>query len=569
MKSIFSKTTALLLSALLGCAVSSCENNKGGETPIPSNSEVKLTFVERSADNIIVDVTPLEGTTRYAVYPMESATYDAEYSASANDAAGWIASTIGQDPTTVEYTAEVHSAAARVELGLSSTLKPETAYTVLAFPINESNQLSGKVATLKVTTDSPLGSLVSVTVSDIEFDNAYVQVDAGTFTGNYIVAPFSADGFQEQFGGDFTKAAEAIVAIELDEYGTDLGAVGNGLVYNTDANFYLIDANWIIRSQTDYYVIAFGVEPNGTIVGEVIHSELFTTPKAPEMSFQISTTSITNTSANVIVTPSDNTMEYFVTVLEAKVVEGRTDQEIIENFENYHGPAISAELVRGQVQAQLKELKQGTEYKTFVMGYSSIHGRTTELITKSFTTLGEADPVLDPPTSVTIPDVEFGTLVVTHPDAFYCNFTATSLNEGMKYILMVLPTAEFNSYPSHEELIIANMNFFEEYSFTALTTFQNILPFVAFGGSSNSTFSELTASTEYTMFAYGIDITTAQPLTKVATTQFTTLSEEESSEENLPDTAAPALPTAVERPAPMSLTTEFTSISNPIVQRVK
>ncbi len=516
MKKIYS-IIIILMTVVATALVSSCN------TPEPHKEEAGVEVLVKSStyDNIIIETTQKGNTDLYAIYLMKTEVYYNDFSSLPEKAAEWIISNEINKLANLEPNDKIlFSGNKTIELGSITEVEASLSYHIIGFALKD-GKVTGDVSTVIAETTELPNRVSSVVVSEVTIDNARIQVDAGKFAENYYIAPFTTEGFEEEYNSDYRKVAETILAYEK-EFGRTSFNVDGKTIFNGDADFYLYESGWMIRANTEYFIVAFAVSKEGELVGEVVNSEIFKTESFYDMSFLIDITDVTDNTAKVIVTPSDPERTFFFHIIEKGIIADKTPDEAIENFMNFYGASMEQYVYAGQNTFTVRELKPGREYLVYVVGYSPIHYVTSTVFSDKFTTTGDATPYLEVPTSITIPNVDFGTLEITEIGSNHCNFTSTPNDLNMKYILMARPTEEFENYKSDEDLMIANLEFYRDFGFTILTSFEDILPEVTFRGSSSSTFAELKPSTHYTVLAYGIDVTTGQPLTSILRTTFET-----------------------------------------------
>lgn len=143
-----------------------------------------------------------------------------------------------------------------------------------------------------------------------------------------------------------------------------------------------------LKPDTEYLVLVFGVSSSGERTTKITSMKCRTTEVRPvDMKFDIDVTNITSSSANVVVTPSDNSQMYF---WECYHYDEYTAAGTDENFIQY---AISKAVSEGSFETRKGQtidvldngfLRSNNKYIIFAFGYAG--GVTTPLFKKEFTT---------------------------------------------------------------------------------------------------------------------------------------------------------------------------------------
>ncbi|MFI3285957.1 MAG: hypothetical protein R3Y08_04815 [Rikenellaceae bacterium] len=528
MKKLLLPLLTLLL--VVGCKK---ENTTGNEGNSADDQIVTLAIEDIDSDDIKIQATPSEGIERYIVYPLTEDQFNIDFLGDESFAVNGILDIVDIDASDSEVT--LFDKVATVSMSAIREIENGINYTIFAFGIDATNKLYGEVNYIDATLaekKSPTG-LGEITVSDVTYNDARVRVDANGWEGNYYVAPISKMVIDSLLDGDKVAFMELMLTEELENYGTDFSVVDNMYIFNGDADFSLHeDTKWLVVANTEYYMAAVGVDDQGARTTDVISTPLFCTAETPEVSFEISAENVTEGSVDVTYTPSIPGVDYFFSIVEWEVVKDKTDEQIITNFINYHGEYIEEFVTNDTLATQISSLKSGTDYMLVAFSYDKYNGSTGELYNTRFVTTGEPSLVLQVPTEVTIPDVDFGEINVFGIGGNFCMFSVDRNDKSMRYFPMVVTAESFNAIATDEERIINDLKYFNDYAFTVMYSFADILNEVSYSGDTQySSFSDLEPLTDYVMYAFGIDILTAQPASKIVKLEFTTGEEDEEEEE--------------------------------------
>lgn len=523
----------LLLAMIL--VVSCNKENVDNKNNVVISGEVVLSVESITEDDVTINATPSEEVTQFVVYPLTKEEYLTDYLFDDEDAANGIIKLLGSQISATANGVTTFDSETVVSLSAIRELKLETEYTFIAFGINQNCAISSEITTLEVTSHEQRDGVAEIAVSEITHNDAKIEVKVEDgWDGNYYIAPLALDVIDTQFNGDPEALLDAIITEERDEYKTDFSQVDGIYIFNGDASFNLLyETNWLVIADTDYYMAAVGVDEYGNKTTEITLSPIFTTASIPDIEIGIETNNITANSVSVSFSPSDDQVDYFYSIVEWDVVKDKSSDEILTNFLNYHGINIEAFITKAANTVEITGLKSGADYLVIACSHDIYTGSTGTMSSTRFVTTGEPAFVLDLPTEITIPDVDFGDIEVYNIGGNSCFFKINRKNKTMRYFPMVAKAEDFNKFDSDEERILNDLAYFKEYGFTVLYTFADILKEVSYGGDTQgSSFADLEPMTDYVMYVFGIDVKTAQPTSKVEKIEFTTgeFNEDESEE---------------------------------------
>ncbi len=417
----------------------------------------------------------------------------------------------------------IFDSSAKVNLAELWDIEAERDYVVGVFAINSLGEATSEAFSKKF---SILGEPFKIDVVEVGDVNCTIKVKVEQTTiKNYFVAAAPTDKLTASFGDDYYAMAESVIEVVKDNYSNDFSSANNVFTFDSSATIEVHKA-WKLTPNTNYLILVFGIESNGDINGSVMKVEVKTIP-TPQSDNQISlyASDITSTGAVISTTTTNNDPYYF-------------DVVPTETFAAYDDSAI-IDIIFAQAEGQLPQLLSNgndsydlTGYLTPNTSYTPIAFSTNGTTANSGLFKGEAftttdsssDPEVVIPETIIIPDVEFGEVAISPASSTSLMLDVTPNDEKMSYISFILETDYFEGFDSMESLIYADLQYMQsesEYYGSSIVKDWNIW-------TSTGTFSdevpELEPGVNYTAYVYGLDRTTLQPLTKVATAVCTTSS---------------------------------------------
>jgi len=142
-----------------------------------------------------------------------------------------------------------------------------------------------------------------------------------------------------------------------------------------------------LHQETDYYVVVYGMDFDGTRTTEVCLYQFTTnSPKYSDLTFTGQVTNVTQTSARITITPSNNSEYYFWTyVNETDYAKYDADQIVTNTVANlretvtYYGVTFADVLNKGQdIYDATDEFSMGTQYTIFAWGMDTDGNVTTK-----------------------------------------------------------------------------------------------------------------------------------------------------------------------------------------------
>ena len=157
--------------------------------------------------------------------------------------------------------------------------------------------------------------------------------------------------------------------------------------------------------ETEYYVLAFGVDADGTITTEVAIQPFTTLAEVvdAEMTFKVKVSNITTNGAYVVVTPSNSAATYYYDVVSKEELDGYADAKTyakkviasIKEHNDLYGISLAWNLSAGVDKYLFKEgtiaLAPNTDYCAFAFGVTTEGTITTEVILVPFKTLAVSE----------------------------------------------------------------------------------------------------------------------------------------------------------------------------------
>ena len=266
-------------------------------------------------------------------------------------------------------------------------LTPETEYYVIAFGYDaETGEATTDLVyknerTMPVAT---LGEVFTVVVNDITWRNAQISV-ATEYAGSYIYGILTAAKYAEY--ADVAAIFEARKAgWESDSTWYDDTTWQEMMVYDLVSGNKNFDATEDITTLTwgeSYVFYCLGVTAEGEIDTAMTIAEFSTlAPEASDCSFTITIDSMTKSSVNFTITPSNPDEQYYVTVQKNSVVNGKTSDQILHALlDSATDYQISTRLFTGEQSLTASEVGTSVsgfyQYNIIVLGFND--GPTTEV----------------------------------------------------------------------------------------------------------------------------------------------------------------------------------------------
>jgi hypothetical protein len=201
-------------------------------------------------------------------------------------------------------------------------LNPESEYCVVAFGYDA--ELAEATTFLEYedvrTMPVPSDGLFTISVSDITWRDAVVSV-ATELEAGYIFGVYTAEEFAATTPEDILAKRRAIwedYAASYDSPWTNF--MGYDMKYG-NKSIYVKDDIQKLRWATDYVFYCIALDGEGNAVSQMATAEFSTiTPTPSDCTFDVTIDSMTKSSVNFTITPSNPDEQYYVTVQKASVV---------------------------------------------------------------------------------------------------------------------------------------------------------------------------------------------------------------------------------------------------------
>ncbi len=346
-------------------------------------------------------------------------------------------------------------------------------------------------------------------------NNIIVSVEEIGAVNSYCVAACPMDNFV----ADYNSNDDALIADILFSQLADDYALPDGYrVFDESQEQIHLGLGWPISSNREYHVIAFGVSRDKEQNTESVSFNA-TTPEAPRSEVEIEITCSNVTENGVTIeTTATNEDQYYLTLVEADKVAGMSDEEIYKYIVNPYGEtfAETVSFYSGNVApVEYEGLYADTDYfaVAFTYGYGSI---TSEVFkSETFRTLpieGEVGTLTAD--EIELSDVDFGEIIVG--DSFQYNLMTITIKPAdadMKYLFFLKKSSEM-TVGTDEEIIAADYEAIKDAAgYQGMTYAETLNLWLRTG--ENTSKNGIYASTEYTLYAYGVDTETYQPLTAI------------------------------------------------------
>ena len=266
-------------------------------------------------------------------------------------------------------------------------LTPETEYYVIAFGYDiEAGEPTTDLVYKSERTmpEATLGEVFTVAVNDITWRNAQISV-ATEYAGNYIYGLYTATEFAEF--ADANAIFESRKATwESSAQWYDNATWQDMMAYDCVSGNTTFDVTEEIESLTwgeSYVFYCVGVTAEGEIDTAMAVAEFSTlTPEASDCTFTITIDSMTKSSVNFTITPSNPDEQYYVTVQKNSVVNGKTSDEILHNLlGSVTDYQLSTRLFTGEQSLTASQVGTSVsgfyQYNIIVWGFNN--GPTTEV----------------------------------------------------------------------------------------------------------------------------------------------------------------------------------------------
>ncbi len=427
-------------------------------------------------------------------------------------------------------------------------------YVIAAFGVDEQGRFNTEVSVVYAyTTYNPepevTGSM-SLTIDAVSVDNIFVTVEEVGAVNNYVVAACPKYNFVNEYGEDIDKLVENICQVQIID---DIAVPDYARVFDESAKIAL-GGGWPINANTEYVVVTFGIARD-TKEPTTLPAYDFVTTATPEPSDNIITIECSDVESNSVTlktTATNPEDPYYLTVVPADKVEGKTDEEIYNAIVGPYGQMFSATVYfqyGGLDEYPLIDLYADTKYYAVAFVYEFGTYTSEMFLSEPFTTKaieGETDiPTAD---EINLSTVAFGDITATEnyydpgngdPKVFMgsCNVVMTPADNNVKYFAVFMKSEDMPE--SDQEFIVEHYEALKQRCNLDGKVFMDeiqkeIIPemtdtsgltdeeyeaylnrnYLLYKGVYSSN-QGLSAGVEYTLCAFGINTETLQPTTEV------------------------------------------------------
>ena len=379
--------------------------------------------------------------------------------------------------------------------GTVTKLTPSTAYVAMAFGFDENNAMTSEIATTEFETaalEYPL--LITVELGTPTPNAVPIDVTVNDESLSYILQAVYTKNIQgltdeevfEAYMGYFAENA-AYYDMSVYEF---LGAAGYLMQGNVSGEFNSLMAN------TEYTVIGWGLNEKSKLISPIVREE-FKTPNTEDngMTFDMRVENITETSARLIITPSDPTAT-FVWLCQPLQDPDWTAETIMNDYVNSWAGFLNAGmgLDSGNIDYTSKTLVPGLDYYFIAFGYDG--GITSAPNMIVFKTLTGADENSF--------DCEF---VVEKLDAHNVTLRVIPNYNSIYYLFGAVPdgTLDIEETKAWIEESIA-LGFDEFIMMNPSFCLADYINYTCYNGDTYGTISELEEKTSYTVFAIPVTV---------------------------------------------------------------
>lgn len=223
---------------------------------------------------------------------------------------------------------------------------------------------------------------LSFTISEDEVTTSSLKatVTPSDATAKYFSYVLEASKYSE-------KTDEEIVKAVNNELGYD--------IFGYEKTGTTVVSKSGLKSNTEYYVVVFGVDPNNDYAATTsVTKRLFktkvesTTPPSGEKAIEINVKELTATKISVDFIPGDPDMEYVASIYKTAKFEGMSDEQIIKTVIEDYGYEIYYGLPKGKYNITRDAFSPNTEYVIVAFGVKN-GSAITGLFKQSVTTPAE------------------------------------------------------------------------------------------------------------------------------------------------------------------------------------
>lgn len=245
-----------------------------------------------------------------------------------------------------------------------------------------------------------------------------------------------------------------------------------------------------LKAGTPYIVYAFGLTTQGKATTSLYKESVTTVVQSPsDNEITLSAGEITADGITAVTTVT-NDDPYVFLLREASKFEGMTDAEILAKIlESCTGEELAEATFTGNKTFPRSNLKPDTDYLALAFGYESGTATTGITIKRCFT--------MPEPWTIGVEVTQLTKNTVT------VHFTPSS--DKPTYYGIIIDKAYFDDFPSDEEYIKDDLEFFKMLAEDGNTTLAAIIAERTVKGEQRLPFQKLKPNTEYVAYAFGVN----------------------------------------------------------------
>lgn len=502
------KLFASLFTAVAMLFAVGCQPEPIGKPNQPDeNPSFTFEILETNKTSVSFRVTPLAEEMPYVVMITDKATFETFESIDAfiaDDLAWFDQVAMNMGITLEDYLATCLTTG--IKEGSAEGLTPNTEYYLYAYHITASGEVVSdfEYKEFKTAALATSGTTFEVSVSDISYNKATVNVVPSSATATYFVNIMS-----EERLADFGEGDEAYInhLVALRDYYLGMNATTEQMIANLcfagEKSLSVDD----LKAGTKHYAYAIGVD-NDFLPNTKAFVFEFETPTAEssELTFDCNITERYYDHVDGTVTPSNNEETYICSIQTAESLTWyQSDEEfiqtLIDDLEWWYGGVESALRTGVTDLSTLGGLSPETEYVVVCFGYDETS--TTELFTFPFTTTEASGDPADLTVKFAI-DYE----QLSHNTVYVTATPSVGAHYFMSYISTFDLEVYIEEYGTQDAALIAFAN--EEIDYGADFFEYSRAEYLADMGANLGTytmpFNQLNPATEYIIYAVAVDI---------------------------------------------------------------
>ena len=366
-------------------------------------------------------------------------------------------------------------------------LEPETKYIlrVKAYAGGMEDSAYCKIfATTLAEEREPL-TFTSISVSNVTYESATVElVPAAEDLYYYAVIEYS----------QFENKSDAEI----------ISALKSGITASSLVSGRQTKTIHGLKESTQYQVVAFGWNADeGKATSDVSHlEEAFTTAADTRLSIEIGIGSVTDQEATVTYTPTPSDGTYFADVIEASLIAGKSDMEIVSYLQTEYADNKLQDIRYTGTKSKTYQISASTDYVAVAFAYDTESSElTSRMFTKSFSTgMPEGNSIF--------------TITVSNIGTTSADVDVKTSDPEMYYFLAGYPTsleAQVGGIENMTTEIVAMLN-----DYCADLSFDVVAQQMLYQGNIGGSF-KLSPNTEYKIYALGVTKESDKSLKTVTT----------------------------------------------------